>query len=63
MARCESRKQPLLLRLWRIRVSNGGGRGNEVEGTTLETIPENLFLRAAVIASSQLLDKPEAQSR
>ena len=27
------------------------------EGTTFETIPENLFLRAALIASSQLLDK------
>jgi hypothetical protein len=37
MARCESRKQPLLLRLWRIGVSV------EVEGTTFETIPETLF--------------------
>lgn len=27
----------------------------EVEGTTFETIPESLFLRAAVVASSQLL--------
>jgi hypothetical protein len=27
----------------------------EVEGTTFETIPENLFLKAALIASSQLL--------
>ena len=27
----------------------------EVEGTTFETIPETLFLRAALIASSQLL--------
>ena len=35
----------------------------EVEGTTFETIPENLFLRAALIASSQLLEKPQAQSR
>ena len=35
----------------------------EVEGTTFETIPENLFLRAALIASSQLLDAPEAHSR
>jgi hypothetical protein len=36
----------------------------EVEGTTFETIPETLFLRAALIASSQLLDvAPEEQSR
>jgi hypothetical protein len=27
----------------------------EVEGTTFETIPETLFLRAALVASSQLL--------
>jgi len=27
----------------------------EVEGTTFETIPENLFLKAALVASSQLL--------
>ena len=27
----------------------------EVEGTTFEAIPENLFLKAALIASSQLL--------
>jgi hypothetical protein len=27
----------------------------EVEGTTFETIPENLILKAALIASSQLL--------
>jgi len=36
----------------------------EVEGTTFEAIPERLFLRAALIASSQLLDlTPEAPSR
>jgi uncharacterized protein DUF2703 len=28
----------------------------EVEGTTFEAIPETLFLRAALIASSQLVD-------
>lgn len=28
----------------------------EVEGATFETIPENLFLKAALIASSRLLD-------
>jgi Domain of unknown function (DUF2703) len=27
----------------------------EVEGSTFETIPENLFLKAALVASSQLL--------
>ena len=27
----------------------------QVEGTTFETIPENLFLKAALLASSQLL--------
>ena len=33
----------------------------ELEGTTFETIPERLFLRAALIASSQLLAlAPEA---
>ena len=36
----------------------------EVKGTTFEAIPERLFLRAALIASSQLLDlTPEAPSR
>jgi hypothetical protein len=30
-------------------------RAAEVEGTTFETIPEMLFLRAALIATSQLL--------
>jgi len=35
----------------------------EVEGTTFETIPGKLFLRAALVASSQLLDTPEAQPR
>jgi hypothetical protein len=35
----------------------------EVEETTFETIPEKLFFRAALIASSQLLDAQEAQSR
>jgi len=36
----------------------------EVEGTTFEAIPERLFLRAALIASSQLLDlTPEAPPR
>ena len=32
----------------------------EVGGTTFETIPERLFLRAALIASSQLLELPPA---
>ncbi|ANE57964.1 DUF2703 domain-containing protein [Methylomonas sp. DH-1] len=36
----------------------------EVEGTTFETIPEKLFLKAALVASSQLLDlTPEAPPR
>ena len=34
----------------------------EVEGTTFETIPETLFLRAALVASSQLLSE-ESQAR
>lgn len=32
----------------------------EVEGTTFETIPENLFLKAALVASSQLLSAGNA---
>ena len=32
----------------------------EVEGTTFETIPENLFLKAALVASSQLLSLENA---
>ena len=41
-----------------------GGRTVEVEGTTFETIPERLFLRAALIAASELLDlTPEARSQ
>lgn len=36
----------------------------EVGGTTFEAIPEKLFLRAALVASSQLLDiTPEAPPR
>ena len=36
----------------------------EVEGTTFEAIPEKLFLKAALVASSQLLDlTPEAPPR
>lgn len=36
----------------------------EVEGATFEAIPEKLFLRAALLASSQLLDvKPAAPPR
>ena len=33
----------------------------EVEGTTFETIPESLFLRAALIAYSQLLSLEQGQ--
>ena len=50
MARRQRRTQSLLLRLRHIGVPNV-----EVEGTTFETIPETLFLRAALVASSQLL--------
>jgi Domain of unknown function (DUF2703) len=33
----------------------------EVGGTTFEAIPERLFLKAALVASSQLLDLPTAE--
>jgi hypothetical protein len=35
----------------------------EVEGTTFEAIPEELVLRAGLIAASQLLNSMEASSR
>ena len=41
--------------LWQTVCGTSECRTVEVEGTTFETIPETLFLRAALVASSQLL--------
>jgi hypothetical protein len=46
----ERRKQSLLLGLRHVRC-----RTVEVEGATFESIPENLFLRASLIAASRSL--------
>ena len=51
MARCESWKQSVLLCVWRIRVSNRRGGGNHIRDYS-----RRLFLRAALIASSELLE-------